>query len=138
MSDEQIRAAVDYIKTHIPGEDDFTTIAVAIRKVMGKDVSAAKKEDLVNGDDAWLIPQEEREMFAGIKGRGWVEGFTREIVRMFYEAVQYAKTHIKENTLLENVSKNFDNLEELKRLRNELINSIAYKEDYDNENNFSK
>ena len=95
VTEEQIKKALDYIRTHVPQKTEFETIDVAIRAVT-RGISAARAEDLVNRDDAWLIPPEERGKFEGIRGVGGAQGFVQETIRRFKEAVQYAMEHASE------------------------------------------
>ena len=121
MDEEKIiKDAIYYIKTHMPQETDFKTIDVAIRTV-AVGINAAAHEDLVNKDDAWLVSDEERGKFAGIRGRGWTSSFDDETIRMFEEAVQYSKAHASEYEKTGGVSINSDDIKELKEMRLSLI-----------------
>ena len=133
MSEEQIKAVLIYIRTHMPQETEFKTIDVAINSV-AKEINAATKEDLVNRDDAWLVPDEERDKFAGIRGRGWAQSFSSEMIGLFKEAVQYAKEHASEYQKTGGVSIMSDDKEKLKQIRNELMNNIPSDNNYSNSN----
>lgn len=131
MTEEQINLAIKYIRTHMPLETELETIDVAISSVTGG-IHAATKKDLVNPDDAWLIPDEEKDQFAGIKGNGWAQSFDKTTIQAFKDAVIYAKT--------QNIQKKVDNqindIDELKSLKNELLNVNNFiDKDIDNNNN---
>ena len=97
MTDKEIEKACEYIRTHLPQKTRLDTIDVAIRIVTNNFCSAGVTEDLVNRDDAWLIPEEECGKFACIKGKGWAESLDPETIKMFEDAVDYALSHVSEN-----------------------------------------
>lgn len=133
MTEEEIRKVCNYIKTHRPQVTEFETVNVAIMAVT-KDRYAATREDLL-GDDVWLIPVEERDKLAGVRGKGWCQTLSEEIINMFLEAVEYAKTHAKEY----GKSTMDDDIEILKQMRNDLISSANYNaySNIDNKNDYS-
>ena len=132
MDEEKIiKDAIHYIRTHMPQETDFKTIDVAISTV-ARGCNAAASEDMVNRDDAWLIPDEERGKLAGIRGRGWVQGFDKKTISMFYEAVQYSKAHASEFEKTGGVSIEYDDIKKLKQMRNELMNNMPYDNSHSN------
>ena len=100
MSYDEISKLCGYIMTNEPKSTEFETIDAAIRAVM-TGCRAAKKGDLVNPDDSWLIPVQERDKFAGImplSGRGWFEGFTPNIISVIRKAAAYAMSNNDVNT----------------------------------------
>jgi len=121
MADAQMIEIINYIKTHRPRETDFETIDAAIVAVTG-DCNAATKEDMVSRDDAWLIPPEEREKLAGMRGRGWAKSFSKETIGLLYEAVKYSRKHVSEYRKSERV---FD-VNELKEMKARLVVQNSY------------
>lgn len=127
MTNEQIYEACNYIKTHKPQKTKFETIDLAIRTVTGGECSACTKEDLVNLDDAWLIPDDERRKFAGVKGRGWAEGFTQETIKLFEDAVSYSLSQVHDI--------DYEIKQKLQEIRSELLNENINTNIYSNEDN---
>lgn len=121
MTNEQIYEACDYIRTHKPQKTKFETIDMAIRAVTKNYLCACTKEELVNRDDAWLVPNEERGIFAGVKKRGGAEGFTSEILKLFDEATEYAIEHASEIREESQISNIIDSKEKLKEMKDELL-----------------
>lgn len=134
MNQEKIiKDAIHYIRTHMPQETDFKTIDVAISTV-AKGCNAATQGDLLK-DDQWLVSYDERQEFVGMRGRGWTSLFDKETIRMFKEAVQYARTHASEYEKTGGVAIDSDNIKKLKKMRNELMNNIPYDNNYSNIDN---
>ena len=129
MTEEQIDAICEYIRTHVPQATEIETIDVALR-VITKDYSACTEEDLVNPDDAWLIPTEDRKKFAGVKTRGGAESLLAKDIQKILSAVYFAIDHeeeIRQKATLHNEIEN-------KRVNNEINSMLS---DINNENNNS-
>lgn len=127
-----IKDAIQYIKTHKPQETDFKTIDVAISTV-ARGINAAKKVDLLNRDDAWLIDDDGK--LAGIRGRGWAQSLDDVTIRMFYEAVEYSKKYMSEYAKNDSSSTKYDDIQNLKQMRNELTENTLSQNDLKDINN---
>ena len=127
ITNEEISKVCEYIRSHKPQKTEFETIAVAIMMVMG-DCRAATRADMVNPDDVWLIPEKERDIFAGIKGVGWSEKLAPNAIKRLIEAARYA---MKEYIMGDNLT-----IEKLMRLRDELNRKKKQNEFIDNYNKF--
>lgn len=132
MSGEQLQAAVKYIMTHVPQATELETIDAAIVAVTNGECHACTEVDLVNRDEEWMVPEEERKKFAGIKGRGWAEGWVEEQRKQLVTAARYAMEHAEE--IQKTAMLIDDNKEEVISSRNDLNQMFS---DFDSNLNVS-
>lgn len=93
MGKEDIKKICDYIKTHEPVGTDFEIISAAVKAVGGDGVRAITKREIL-GEDAFMIEEEERRLFAGISdGPGAYHQFTSDDIQMIMDAIAYSKEH---------------------------------------------
>ena len=137
MTKKQVKEVYDYIMSHVPQATVNDTIDVAIRAVIG-DCSLATLGDLLNRDDACILSHEEREKFAGIKGRGWAQSLDNETISLLQEAAQYTMRNISDSKK----DKPLEYIQELKHLKNNLINKVLSDNNnlgqYSSDNNINK
>ena len=154
MMDEVTKKIYDYIMTHGAKATALETIDAAIGAVM-EGWSLATYEDLVNKDDAWLISDEKRSNFAGIRGYGSVQSLDPDSIRILEEAARFVmrrSSEHKDDYVFDNMDEVkkgkenddlLDDIQELKNIRNELIektnyNNLNLNDNYVDEQNTNK
>lgn len=130
ITSDLLDAVCDYIKTHLPKETEFDTINAAFMEVTGKRALTAKE---VAGDDGYMIPEDEANLFKGVLlSPGSMECFRPSDITKIREAVKYAMENIdKINSLHDNKLLNESN--ELREMFDDSLNH-CYVEYPDNEN----